>query len=80
MLDPFTIKPLDEAAIVKHARAVQGRVVVVEDHYQAGKLLLFNLAIRICGNLTLKERLYVVSNYLSSTEQFVLLNTLLKLD
>ncbi|XP_049885840.1 transketolase-like protein 2 [Pectinophora gossypiella] len=38
VLDPFTIKPLDEAAIVKHARAVQGRVVIVEDHYQAGGL------------------------------------------
>ncbi|CAG9793518.1 unnamed protein product [Diatraea saccharalis] len=36
VLDPFTIKPLDEAAVVKHARAVGGRVVVVEDHYQAG--------------------------------------------
>ncbi|XP_072933617.1 transketolase-like protein 2 [Epargyreus clarus] len=36
VLDPFTIKPLDEAAVVKHARACGGRVVVVEDHYQAG--------------------------------------------
>ncbi|KAM3956473.1 transketolase-like protein 2 [Aphomia sociella] len=36
VLDPFTIKPLDEAAVVKHARAVGGNVVVVEDHYQAG--------------------------------------------
>ncbi|XP_060805855.1 transketolase-like protein 2 [Amyelois transitella] len=36
VLDPFTIKPLDEAAVIKHARAVGGRVVVVEDHYQAG--------------------------------------------
>ncbi|XP_053615953.1 transketolase-like protein 2 [Plodia interpunctella] len=36
VLDPFTIKPLDEAAVVRHARAAHGRVVVVEDHYQAG--------------------------------------------
>lgn len=36
VLDPFTIKPLDEEAVVKHARAVGGNVVVVEDHYQAG--------------------------------------------
>ncbi|KAI8437819.1 hypothetical protein MSG28_012037 [Choristoneura fumiferana] len=36
VLDPFTIKPLDEAAVVSHARAAGGRIVVVEDHYQAG--------------------------------------------
>ncbi|KAJ8711556.1 hypothetical protein PYW08_008510 [Mythimna loreyi] len=36
VLDPFTIKPLDDAAVQAHARAVGGRVVVVEDHYQAG--------------------------------------------
>ncbi|CAG4988703.1 unnamed protein product [Colias eurytheme] len=36
VLDPFTIKPLDEKAVVSHAKAVGGRVVVVEDHYQAG--------------------------------------------
>lgn len=38
VLDPFTIKPLDEAAIQQHAKACGGRVVVVEDHYQAGGL------------------------------------------
>uniref|UniRef100_A0A2A4J2A3 transketolase n=1 Tax=Heliothis virescens TaxID=7102 RepID=A0A2A4J2A3_HELVI len=38
VLDPFTIKPLDEAAVQQHAKAVGGRVVVVEDHYQAGGL------------------------------------------
>lgn len=36
ILDPFTIKPLDSAAVVSNARAAGGRVVVVEDHYQAG--------------------------------------------
>lgn len=37
VMDPFTIKPLDEAAVRAHAAAVGGRVVVVEDHYQAGE-------------------------------------------
>ncbi|XP_063378668.1 transketolase-like protein 2 [Cydia fagiglandana] len=36
VLDPFTIKPLDEAAVLANARACGGRIVVVEDHYQAG--------------------------------------------
>ncbi|KPJ03436.1 PREDICTED: transketolase [Papilio xuthus] len=36
VLDPFTVKPLDKAAVLQHARAVGGRVLVVEDHYQAG--------------------------------------------
>ncbi|XP_063359242.1 transketolase-like protein 2 [Cydia amplana] len=36
VLDPFTIKPLDEAAVLDNARACGGRIVVVEDHYQAG--------------------------------------------
>ena len=38
VLDPFTVKPLDEQAVVAHARAVGGRVVVVEDHYREGGL------------------------------------------
>ncbi|XP_075984765.1 transketolase-like protein 2 [Anticarsia gemmatalis] len=38
ILDPFTVKPLDEAAVVQHAKAAGGRIVVVEDHYQAGGL------------------------------------------
>ncbi|CAK1593633.1 unnamed protein product [Parnassius mnemosyne] len=38
VMDPFTVKPLDEAAVLKHAKAVGGRVLVVEDHYQAGGL------------------------------------------
>lgn len=37
VLDPFTVKPLDEDAVRRHAAAVGGRVVVVEDHYQAGQ-------------------------------------------
>ncbi|CAH2054995.1 unnamed protein product, partial [Iphiclides podalirius] len=38
ILDPFTVKPLDSAAVRSHAKAVGGRVLVVEDHYEAGGL------------------------------------------
>lgn len=37
VIDPFTIKPLDAATIVAGARATQGRVITVEDHYKEGK-------------------------------------------
>jgi transketolase len=33
VLDPFTIKPLDEEAVVKNALEAGGRIVTVEDHY-----------------------------------------------
>ena len=33
MLDQFTVKPLDQASIVKHDAACGGRIVVVDDHY-----------------------------------------------
>lgn len=36
IMDPFTIKPIDQAAILKNAKDVQMRVVVVEDHYPEG--------------------------------------------
>lgn len=38
VLDPFTIKPLDNAAIIKNATECGGRIVVVEDHYKEGGL------------------------------------------
>lgn len=38
VLDPFTIKPLDEEAIVQNGTQCGGRVVVVEDHYREGGL------------------------------------------
>jgi transketolase len=38
VMDPFTIKPLDRAAIVKNAQQCGGRIVVVEDHYREGGL------------------------------------------
>lgn len=38
ILDPFTIKPLDEEAIIKNAKETQGLILVVEDHYPEGGL------------------------------------------
>lgn len=38
VMDPFTIKPLDRTAIIKHAQQCGGRIVVVEDHYREGGL------------------------------------------
>lgn len=34
VLDPFTVKPFDKEAVIAHAKAVGGRIVVVEDHYR----------------------------------------------
>lgn len=36
VLDPFTIKPIDKAAIIENAKACGGRVITVEDHYPEG--------------------------------------------
>lgn len=36
VIDPFTVKPLDEKALLDNAKACGGRIVVVEDHYRAG--------------------------------------------
>lgn len=38
VLDPFTVKPLDQAAILANAAQCGGRIVVVEDHYPEGGL------------------------------------------
>merc|ERR1712156_1070110 len=38
VMDPFTIKPLDEEAILKNARECGGKIVAVEDHYPEGGL------------------------------------------
>jgi len=38
VMDPFTVKPLDVAAVQEHAAACGGRVVTVEDHYPEGGL------------------------------------------
>jgi len=36
VMDPFTIKPIDAAAIKEHAGLCHGRIVTVEDHYPEG--------------------------------------------
>ena len=33
VMDPFTIKPLDIAAVQDNAAACNGRIITVEDHY-----------------------------------------------
>merc|ERR1712202_59782 len=38
VMDLFTIKPLDWAAVQTHSAACGGRVVTVEDHYPEGGL------------------------------------------
>lgn len=38
VLDPFTIKPLDEQAVIAHAKKCGGKVLTVEDHYPEGGL------------------------------------------
>uniref|UniRef100_A0A8C6LW48 Transketolase n=1 Tax=Nothobranchius furzeri TaxID=105023 RepID=A0A8C6LW48_NOTFU len=38
VIDPFTIKPLDAATILSHARKTGGHVITVEDHYKEGGL------------------------------------------
>lgn len=36
VLDLFTIKPIDKEGIIRHAKEVGGRILVVEDHYPEG--------------------------------------------
>merc|ERR1739838_963117 len=36
VMDPFTIKPIDKDAIIKHTKECGGRIIVVEDHYPEG--------------------------------------------
>lgn len=38
VLDPFTVKPLDAAAIISNAKACGGKIITVEDHYPQGGL------------------------------------------
>ncbi|KAK0162921.1 hypothetical protein PV327_006650 [Microctonus hyperodae] len=38
VIDPFTIKPIDAAAIIENAQACGGRIITVEDHYPEGGL------------------------------------------
>lgn len=34
VIDPFTVKPLDNEGIVHHGNQCGGRIVVIEDHYK----------------------------------------------
>jgi len=36
VIDPFTIKPLDAATIIKNAKECGGKIITVEDHYAEG--------------------------------------------
>lgn len=36
VMDPFTLKPVDKAGIIVHAKAVGGKILTVEDHYIEG--------------------------------------------
>lgn len=40
VLDPFTIKPIDAATIIKNAKECGGKIITVEDHYPQGILLI----------------------------------------
>lgn len=37
VVDPFTIKPIDQEGITAAVRATGGKVIVVEDHYPQGE-------------------------------------------
>lgn len=39
VLDPFTIKPIDAATIIKNAKECGGKIITVEDHYKQGTLI-----------------------------------------
>lgn len=50
ILDPFTVKPIDSEAIIQHAKACNGKILTVEDHYLEGKgkAFLFCFSSMIC--------------------------------
>lgn len=41
VMDPFTLKPIDKAAIIASALECNGKIVVSEDHYPEGFLFIF---------------------------------------
>jgi len=56
VMDPFTVKPIDVAAVREHAAACGGRVVVVEDHYPEGGIGDAVLdAVSDCRNVVVKK-------------------------
>jgi transketolase len=36
VIDLFSVKPLDASTLLAEAKRVGGRIITVEDHYQAG--------------------------------------------
>ena len=38
VVDPFTLKPIDQALLIECAKATGGLVVTVEDHYDQGNV------------------------------------------
>jgi len=36
VMDLFTVKPIDQQALIEHGKAVGGRILTVEDHYYEG--------------------------------------------
>jgi len=56
VMDPFTIKPIDAAAIQEHAAACGGRIVTVEDHYPEGGMGDAVLAtVATCRNVVVRK-------------------------
>lgn len=49
VMDPFTLKPIDKAAIIEHAKAVGGKILTVEDHYIEGECVTFLLKRQPCN-------------------------------
>jgi len=47
VLDPFTIKPIDAATIIKNAKECGGKIVTVEDHYPEGMYLNHRLKMMV---------------------------------
>jgi transketolase len=40
VIDPFTIKPLDQEGIIANAKAAGGKIITVEDHYPEGIFIM----------------------------------------
>lgn len=40
IIDPFTIKPIDKVGIAEAVKATGGKVIVVEDHYYEGRIIV----------------------------------------
>lgn len=36
VMDLFSVKPVDRDALIRHGRESNGKIIVVEDHYQQG--------------------------------------------